>query len=226
MSVRVLLALVIGIFLAAAGLALLVWLLWRLWTHEEREKEPPLIESEPQPADELEESHKPERFSPAIEEVPPVALSLGALEAMPPAISEPEVVPPMMGEPEIGTWPMEVEPSLIATRDDVVAPPVDLIVEEPAARVPLPGAADDLKLIEGIGPKIASVLQGAGIHTFAHLAATDMDRLQAILREADPRLFRLADPGTWPEQARLAAAGEWDALAEMQGRLRGGRQGR
>lgn len=124
-----------------------------------------------------------------------------------PASEEVLPVPPAMGEPEV-----------------VPPPPVDVIVEEPAAQAPLPGAADDLKLIEGIGPKIASVLREAGIDTFARLAATDVDRLEAILQEADPRLMRLADPGTWPEQAGLAAVGEWDALTELQGRLKGGRR--
>jgi predicted flap endonuclease-1-like 5' DNA nuclease len=217
MSVRALLALVIGILLAAAGLALLVWLLWRLWTRGEREKEPPVVEweLESQPAREPSPAQEPERFSPAVEEVPPV---------LPPP-AEPEVVPPALGEPEIEPWTRKVELALTATEVDIAPPPVDVIGEEPAAWAPLPGAADDLKLIEGIGPKIASVLQGAGIETFAHLAATDVDRLQAILREVDPRLLRLADPRTWPEQARLAAVGEWDALTELQGKLKGGRQG-
>jgi len=129
-----------------------------------------------------------------------------------------------MDEPEMVTFPVEEEPSFVPTEDMVALG--DLIVEEPAARAPLPGAADDLKLIEGIGPKIAGVLYEAGIETFAQLAATDVHRLEAILREADPRLLRLADPGTWPEQARLAAVGEWDALTGLQATLRGGRQGR
>src|SRR3990172_8519724 len=41
---------------------------------------------------------------------------------------------------------------------------------EPAASPPAP---DDLAVIEGIGPKIAALLQGAGITTFAELAETD-----------------------------------------------------
>jgi len=226
MSGKVLLALVIGLLLAGIGLALLVWLFWRLWTRAEREKEPAVVEFElePQPADELGWSQEPERFSPAIEEVPPVFLRTDELEAMPPALTEAEVMPPTRGEPEFETWPMATEPTFTALGDDIAAAPVDLIVEEPAARVPQPGEADDLRLIEGIGPRIAGVLQEAGIKTFAHLAATNADQLQAILREADPRLLRLADPGTWPEQARLAAGGEWDELAGLQQSLRGGRR--
>ena len=228
MSVLVLLALVIGILLAVAGLALLVWLLWRLWTHDERETKPPAVEwaLEPPLAPEQGQSQEPERFSPALEELPPEPPPIDVPEMIPPSVSEPELVPPQMGEPEIESWPVEEAPSFVTTGDDIAPLPVDLIVEEPAARAPLPGAADDLKLIEGIGPRIARVLQAAGIHTFAHLAATDVDRLEAILREADPRLLRLADPRTWPDQAALAAGGEWDALTALQATLRGGRQGR
>ncbi len=83
---------------------------------------------------------------------------------------------------------------------------------------------DDLKRIEGIGPKFSKVLQDAGVETFAQLAAASPDRLAQILEAADPRLLRLADPTTWPEQAALAAAGEWDALGALQGSLKGGRR--
>jgi NADH-quinone oxidoreductase subunit I len=85
------------------------------------------------------------------------------------------------------------------------------------------GEPDDLKRIEGIGPKIAGVLQEAGIKTFEQLAATEVDRIEQILEEADPNLLKLADPSTWPRQAKLAAAGKWDALEKWQERLRGGR---
>ncbi len=84
--------------------------------------------------------------------------------------------------------------------------------------------ADDLKRIEGIGPRIAAVLQEAGITTFAQLADADQARLERILEEADPRLLRLASPAHWPEQAALAAAGEWEALQALQSELKGGRR--
>jgi len=84
-----------------------------------------------------------------------------------------------------------------------------------------PAAPDDLAVIEGIGPKIAEILQGAGITTFAELAATETSRLEALMREAN---LRLADPSSWPEQARLAAAGDWAGLQSLQDRLKGGRQ--
>jgi NADH-quinone oxidoreductase subunit I len=93
-----------------------------------------------------------------------------------------------------------------------------------AAEAPTPSEPDDLTRIEGIGPKISGVLQAAGITTFAQLADVEASRIQQILEEADPRLLRLADPTTWPKQARLAASGKWEALEKWQDRLKGGKE--
>ena len=89
----------------------------------------------------------------------------------------------------------------------------------PIVEAPQP---DDLTRIEGIGPKISSLLQAAGITTFTQLAATDVSRLKQIIAEAG--LATLADPATWPEQASLAAAGQWNALETLQDELKGGRR--
>lgn len=100
---------------------------------------------------------------------------------------------------------------------------------EPAATIAAEAAEalatpDDLKRIEGIGPKLSSVLQEAGVTTFAQLAEMEVGRIEQILEEADPRLLRLADPSSWPEQAALAAAGEWDAMEALQNQLKRGRR--
>ena len=92
------------------------------------------------------------------------------------------------------------------------------------AETPAPSEPDDLTRIEGIGPKISSVLQAAGITTFAQLAGTDVERITEILKEAGPNLLRLADPASWPKQARLAAAGKWETLERVQAKLKGGRE--
>lgn len=97
-------------------------------------------------------------------------------------------------------------------------------VEPTAPAVAAPAAqADNLTRIEGIGPKISGILQAAGIHTFAQLAQTEVSRLEQILAESDLK-HRLANPTTWPEQAGLAARGEWEALEELQEELHGGRR--
>ena len=82
---------------------------------------------------------------------------------------------------------------------------------------------DDLKAIEGIGPKIASLLQDAGINTWAKLSVTPVADLQKILSDAGSR-YQLADPGTWPRQAEYAANGQWKELEEYQDFLNGGRE--
>ena len=80
---------------------------------------------------------------------------------------------------------------------------------------------DNLIVIEGIGPKIAGLLEANGITSFAQLAATPASLIKQILEKEG---LRLADPTTWPEQARLAAAGDWDGLNALQARLKAGRQ--
>lgn len=86
----------------------------------------------------------------------------------------------------------------------------------------VPAAADDLKKIEGIGPKINSVLQAAGMHTFADLAVASVTQLEKIVREDAG--ITIAFPDTWPEQAALARDGKWEALEKLQDELQGGRR--
>lgn len=150
----------VGMLVAAAAVALFVWLLWWLWSHRDEEEEAPALE----------------------------------LKAVPSPV-----------EPDVE----EQVPEITAEAGEA---------EEPS---PEP---DDLKRIEGIGPKMSSVLQEAGITTFAQLAEADVSHLEQILEEADPRLLRLANPATWTEQAALAAAGEWEALEALQNELKGSRR--
>lgn len=82
---------------------------------------------------------------------------------------------------------------------------------------------DDLKLIEGIGPKAAEVLVAAGIVTFTDLATATPEKLKEIL-DASEGSFNAADTATWPEQAQLAAEGKMDELKALQDKLTGGRE--
>jgi predicted flap endonuclease-1-like 5' DNA nuclease len=82
---------------------------------------------------------------------------------------------------------------------------------------------DDLRVIEGVGPKIASIFNDAGIRTFARIAAMAPADIQTLLDAAGPS-FRIADPQTWPEQAALAAANRWAELKVLQDSLTGGRK--
>jgi predicted flap endonuclease-1-like 5' DNA nuclease len=94
----------------------------------------------------------------------------------------------------------------------------------PEAQGGLPAAQpepdDDLEIIEGIGPAVARLLRAAGIRTYRSLAETDARRLNQIL---DENKLQMADATSWPEQARLAAGGDSEALAAFQSQLKGGR---
>lgn len=95
-------------------------------------------------------------------------------------------------------------------------------VAKPAAAKPAAKAtakADDLKKIEGIGPKIASTLVEAGISTFAELAKTEPAKISEII--SGVRGNHVTD--TWPAQAQLAADGKWDELKKWQDELDGGK---
>ncbi len=91
---------------------------------------------------------------------------------------------------------------------------------EEAPQEGAPDAEDDLKVIEGIGPKLESVLKQAGIKTYRDLAARSVEELQAILDTAG--VARISNPQTWAEQAKLAAEGRWEELKQLQETLKGG----
>ena len=89
---------------------------------------------------------------------------------------------------------------------------------EPKATAKSTKKGDDLKKIEGIGPKIAETLVAAGIVTFADLAKAEPANISEII--AGVRGNHVTD--TWPKQAEMAAEGKWDELKEWQDKLDGG----
>ena len=80
---------------------------------------------------------------------------------------------------------------------------------------------DDLKILEGVGPKIAELLANAGLDTWKKVADASVDQLRSILDEAGPR-YRIHKPDTWPKQALLAHEGKWKELGDYQEYLDGG----
>lgn len=81
---------------------------------------------------------------------------------------------------------------------------------------------DDLTKIEGIGPKVSELFTENGIKSFSDLASKSAEELKAILTPKGGR-YASMDPETWPEQAKMAAEGKWDALKKWQDELDGGR---
>ena len=113
---------------------------------------------------------------------------------------------------------------VVAPKVETPAPVAEVVapkVETPAP-VAASGKADDLKKIEGIGPKIEQLLHDKGIITFSILAATSAEDVKTILTEAGPR-YTIHDPATWGKQAEMAAAGKWDELKAWQKELDGGK---
>jgi predicted flap endonuclease-1-like 5' DNA nuclease len=96
--------------------------------------------------------------------------------------------------------------------------------EKPAVKPDVKPAAkpDDLRRIEGIGRKVSSVLLKAGITTFSQLAATDVRQLKAILAAAG--IGPSVNPSSWPEQASLAEAEDWEAFDKLKDELKAGRR--
>ena len=95
---------------------------------------------------------------------------------------------------------------------------------EAKAAAPKKAAAskgDKLTTVEGIGPKIETLLNEEGISTFADLADAKIETLTAVLEKAGPR-FKMHKPDTWPQQAALARDGKMDELKALQDELNGG----
>lgn len=84
---------------------------------------------------------------------------------------------------------------------------------------PVPaGAADDLRRIKGVGPKLAVLLQSLGVTSYAQIAAwsdADIDSIDAQLGTFAGRIRR----DSWVEQARLLAAGDQAGFEGKFGKL-------
>lgn len=96
-----------------------------------------------------------------------------------------------------------------------------VIEEAPATEEAATEAADDLEIIEGIGPKIAAALVSAGVSTFAQLADMTPEEIQKIVSEAG---IGSKSPATWPQQAALARDGKFDELKTWQDELNAGQE--
>jgi large subunit ribosomal protein L19 len=80
---------------------------------------------------------------------------------------------------------------------------------------------EDLKRIEGIGPKINDALIAAGITTYAQLAASVEDSLKAALEASDMKAH--PSMGSWAEQAQLLANGDEEGFKALTDSLNAGR---
>ena len=116
---------------------------------------------------------------------------------------EPEITVPLFDDEEPITDELPPIESIEPVEESVIEVE-DVKVEETA-----PSKPDDLTVLDGIGPKISGVLQSAGVTTYSQIAVMDTPQIEKILDEAQIRLARF---DTWPEQAKFAAAGDWDGF--------------
>ncbi|GGD48880.1 hypothetical protein GCM10011514_11260 [Emticicia aquatilis] len=155
-----------------------------------------------------------------IEETSPIAEAIAE-----PVIEETIIETPVVAEEqieEVVEAPIIEEPVVTTTIlsssvNNYVEPTVEREVSRNTPK------ADELEIIEGIGPKIAMLLYDSGIFTFRDLAITPVYKIQEILDQAGPQFAR-HDPSTWTQQAKLAAEGRWNDLEALKFYLVGGRE--
>lgn len=82
---------------------------------------------------------------------------------------------------------------------------------------------NDLKIVEGIGPKIEALLNNAGINSWRDLSEASTEKLQSVL-DSGGENYAIHNPSTWARQALFAYQGKWQELKEWQSNLLGGKE--
>lgn len=82
---------------------------------------------------------------------------------------------------------------------------------------------NDLKVVEGIGPKIEALYNEAGVSTWKQLSETSTEKSQSIL-DAGGENYAIHNPSTWAKQALMAYQGKWQELKDWQQNLLGGKE--
>ena len=112
-------------------------------------------------------------------------------------------------------------PEIVLT--ETVEPAVPAMIETvESVNEPLAVETDDLTKIEGISKKVAALLIEKNIKTYKDISKASIKKLQLILDGAGSK-FGIHNPANWPKQARLAAAGKWEALNKLQAELIAGK---
>jgi len=74
---------------------------------------------------------------------------------------------------------------------------------------------DDLKVVEGIGPKIEGLFHNFDIKTWKALSQTSVAKCHEVL-DAGGEKYRVHDPASWPMQARMCYENKWKELHRWQ----------
>ncbi len=123
-----------------------------------------------------------------------------------------DVLKDLVGQKTAGKWKLQVKDFADKDSGTLRAWKLEITYYE----------ADDLKKIEGIGPKIEGILNAAGIRTFKRLSITSPLYIKQLLTAAGDR-YKMHDPASWPLQAEMAHAGNWKKLEKWQDKHKGGR---
>jgi predicted flap endonuclease-1-like 5' DNA nuclease len=125
--------------------------------------------------------------------------------------------------PEVIEKIVEVEKIVIKSNDTPIESLISTFNAEDAALVlGKKVILDDLKVVEGIGPKIEELFHAAGYKTWKSVAEESKEKLVELL-SAEPR-FAIHDPSTWSKQCQMMVDGKWDELKAYQDALDGGKE--
>jgi predicted flap endonuclease-1-like 5' DNA nuclease len=142
---------------------------------------------------------------------------------MPDPVVTPAAEPVAFAAPPVAAAPVAAPPVALVPTVAAV-PPVAAAVPLAAAGIAMTaigipaavGAADDLEIIKGIGPKLNGVLNGLGVHRFDQIAAwtaEDVDKVDDHLGAFKNRIGQ----EEWIPQAKLLAAGNHDEWQRIYG---------
>ncbi|MBN1820085.1 MAG: 50S ribosomal protein L27 [Prolixibacteraceae bacterium] len=109
------------------------------------------------------------------------------------------------------TTPVAETPVAKPVVEEKAAPKIDVKPKEetkvevkevkPEVEKKAESTGDDLKKLDGVGPKLAEILNEAGINTYADLAGISVEKMKEILEAAGSR-YASKDPAPWIEQAK------------------------
>ncbi len=126
------------------------------------------------------------------------------------ALHEADMMPPG----NVGTWPMQASYAVKGDWQGLMKHNAKATQAKPAAArtaTAVATPADDLTQINGIGPRISSILNEGGITTYAeleHANSGDLRQMIAVGGALPPSSL-----DSWPTQASYASKGDWSGLA-------------
>ncbi len=214
----------VPVSLLLIGLALIVigiggWLIMlRPWEKFDDLKTPYYTGHEEHAAEKAGDAEAHAVAAPVVAEAAAPVAAAKPVEAKPVTAAGPvqAAAKPVKAKPAKAAPPVEAAAKPVEAKPVKAAPPVEAAVPAPAVAAV---AADDLTLIEGIGPKSAEALKAAGITTFAQVAKMSPEELEKIVKDKKVRLVGTTEH--WPRQAEIAATGDLTALEGYRKRVKG-----